>query len=155
MSVCGPPPVRPSRTGRETPAAAGSQTLLIEKALLFQHVEILAREQPVILGRVPPLREDAGQIGQSVRAEQFGRLGDEFSVIMEKSVDDAKEITSKFMDNYKEKRSEKMPYISYGVAIYDPKIAQLNYETIEDAIKEADKEMYEYKRAYKKRKSLS
>ena len=70
-------------------------------------------------------------------------------------VDDAKEITSKFMDNYKEKRSEKMPYISYGVAIYDPKIAQLNYETIEDAIKEADKEMYEYKRAYKKRKSLS
>lgn len=81
--------------------------------------------------------------------------GDEFSVIMEKSVDDAKEITSKFMDNYKEKRSEKMPYISYGVAIYDPKIAQLNYETIEDAIKEADKEMYEYKRAYKKRKSLS
>ena len=48
-----------------------------------------------------------------------------------------------------------MPYISYGVAIYDPKIAQLNYETIEDAIKEADKEMYEYKRAYKKRKSLS
>lgn len=75
LSVCGPPPVRPSRTGRETPAAAGSRTLLVEKALLFQHVEVLAREQPVILGRVPPLREDAGQIGQSVRAEQFGRLG--------------------------------------------------------------------------------
>lgn len=94
--------------------------------------------------------------------------GDEFVVIMEKNIENAKEITEEFVKKVAEeviiekyiendyiienveKLKEKLPKeinISYGISVYNP----LNKEErgIDVVIQEADKEMYYYKNKYK------
>lgn len=104
--------------------------------------------------------------------QKYGRVyctgGDEFTVIMERKLDDVKEITEKFIKKVEEKviiknyieqdyimeniekLLEELPEvlsISYGISRYDP--ASKEKHDLEQVIKEADKEMYYYKRKKK------
>ena len=97
--------------------------------------------------------------------QKYGRVyrtgGDEFTVIMEKNLEDAKKITEEFIKKVEEnviiknyieqdyimESIEKLPEvlsISYGISRYD--LANKEKHDLEQVIKEADKEMYYYKR---------
>ena len=101
--------------------------------------------------------------------QKYGRVyrtgGDEFTVIMEKNLEDAKKITEEFIKKVEEnviiknyieqdyimesieKLLEELPEvlsISYGISRYD--LANKEKHDLEQVIKEADKEMYYYKR---------
>lgn len=104
--------------------------------------------------------------------QKYGRVyrtgGDEFTVIMERKLDDVKEITEKFIKKVEEKviiknyieqdyimeniekLLEELPEvlsISYGISRYDP--ASKEKHDLEQVIKDADKDMYYYKRKKK------
>ena len=101
--------------------------------------------------------------------QKYGRVyrtgGDEFTVIMEKNLEDAKKITEEFIKKVEEKviiknyieqdyimesiekLLEELPEvlsISYGISRYD--LANKEKHELEQVIKEADKEMYYYKK---------
>ena len=88
-----------------------------------------------------------GEFGKCYR-----RGGDEYAVIInidEKEVDIDK-INKKFINNLEDARKKKhrLPHVSYGIAIYDPKNKE-NF-SLEDAENKADKEMFLEKEKSKK-----
>lgn len=92
------------------------------------------------------------EIGEVIRQQYFhyGKCfrygGDEFCAVLTKGLDILDEINQCFLDAISDlnKKDDRMPSVSIGYALFRP-----DKETMQEAIKEADKMMYEYKAAHK------
>lgn len=73
--------------------------------------------------------------------------GDEFCVILYRSLENADKLTKDFYAalSQKRKKEKRLPTVSYGYAAFDPQADQ-----IEDVMKKADERMYRYKQANRK-----
>ncbi len=78
--------------------------------------------------------------------------GDEFAVILNKKIDIAETLNKSFVEKIirKKETMKEIPYISYGMSLYNPCTSMIHSAV--ETLKEADKEMYEYKSKAKKEK---
>ncbi len=89
--------------------------------------------------------------------DSYGKVyrigGDEFAVIIEKDIDKVEELNSILVENIQKKRQTAavVPFVSYGYAIYDPDLKDT--KPISAVVKEADANMYSYKKEVKERQN--
>lgn len=93
-----------------------------------------------------------GKTGRAIKKiySHYGKCfrfgGDEFCVVLTKNIEGLERLNQNFLNEMEQKRQQetRLPYISIGYSFFDPKQGN-----IEDVVKEADQEMYQYKQEHR------